>query len=306
MSSQLTQQVCSVLLPTRRRWHEAVVELEKIKDEYIKTGDNELVEKFRVAKSDAEKAHLAYKTESMKTVKYGKHEIVAIDALCVARIERVIGRTITSSDNFETQNSRVISVEIAQIEESNKAYDALRILPSSLQKLFCPNNNLQELPELPSGLRELYCFENNLQTLPDLPNNLQVLNCSNNRLQELPELPSGLQGLDCYNNNLQELPDLPSSLQWLDCHDNNLKKLPELPSGLLWLYCLDNHLQELPVLPSGLRWLNCHNNKLQELPEFPDSLRYIDIQNTPASKNPDVIRRLEEFKKKHPSATVMY
>jgi Leucine-rich repeat (LRR) protein len=265
MSSQLTQQVCSVLLPTRRRWHEAVVELEKIKDEYITTGNDELVEKFQVAKNNVAEAQQAYKTESMKIVEYEGHEIVAIDALCVSRIERVIGRTITSGGNFETQSGRVISVEIAHIE-SSKAYDALRILPSSLQRLFCSRNNLQELPALPSGLKGLYCSSNNLQTLPDLPSYLQELQCSNNNLRELPALPRDLRELYCSNNKLQKLPELPKGLQFLHCNDNNL---------------------------------------LQELPELPDSLQYIGIRNTPASKNPDVIRRLEEFKDKHPSALIL-
>ena len=56
-------------------------------------------------------------------------------------------------------------------------------LPSTLQILYCHNNNLTSLPELPSTLQKLYCHNNNLTSLPELPSTLQNLYCSDNKLE---------------------------------------------------------------------------------------------------------------------------
>ena len=100
-------------------------------------------------------------------------------------------------------------------------------------------------------------------------NGLKQLYCSHNpQLSELPKLPDSLQRLDCYNNpQLSELPELPNSLQWLDCSSNP---------------------------------------QLSELPKLPDSIIFINIKNTPVAQDREVIAKLEEFKKKHPTAEVLY
>jgi len=100
-------------------------------------------------------------------------------------------------------------------------------------------------------------------------NGLKQLYCSHNpQLSELPKLPDSLQRLDCYNNpQLSKLPELPNSLQWLDCSSNP---------------------------------------QLSELPKLPDSIIFINIKNTPVAQDREVIAKLEEFKKKHPTAEVLY
>ena len=104
--------------------------------------------------------------------------------------------------------------------------------------------NLTKFPEeylpLPSSLERLYCSDNQLTELPELPSSLERLDCSNNQLTELPELPSSLERLYCYDNQLTQLPELPISLEELYCSNNQLTQLPELPISLERLWCNDN------------------------------------------------------------------
>ena len=105
---------------------------------------------------------------------------------------------------------------------------------------------MSHLPPLPSTLQTLYCFDNQLSLLPPLPSTLKYFYCSNNQLTHLPPLPSTLQRLVCYNNQLTLLPPLPSTLQELDCSNNPLIHLPPLPSRLQRFICY-NHSFSLPL-----------------------------------------------------------
>ena len=113
---------------------------------------------------------------------------------------------------------------------------------TKLNKFYCNNCGLTELPELPDSLIYLDCSYNNLKKLPVLPNSLIYLNGNSNNLLELPNLPNELNYLYCYNNNLTELPNLPNSLISLICYNNNLIELPDLPNLLFKLFCYNNPL----------------------------------------------------------------
>src|SRR5438105_390065 len=54
----------------------------------------------------------------------------------------------------------------------------------------------------------------------NLPSSLQTLYCYNNQIKELNNLPSSLQTLDCFDNQIKELNNLPSSLHYLLCYNN--------------------------------------------------------------------------------------
>jgi hypothetical protein len=101
------------------------------------------------------------------------------------------------------------------------------------------NKNLTTLPILPHTLQKLNCADNQLTSL-SLPRSLKVLNCSGNQLTSIPYLPE-LQELYCHNNLLTSLPTLPK-IQRLFCNGNRLTQLPELPDTLQKMYCKSNQL----------------------------------------------------------------
>ncbi|MDX1535902.1 MAG: hypothetical protein R3346_04045, partial [Candidatus Spechtbacterales bacterium] len=135
---------------------------------------------------------------------------------------------------------------------------------------------------------------------------LKIFNCSTTQIQELPELFDSLEHLVCYFTQIQGLPKLPDSLESLTCYNTQIQELPKLPDSLRELVCFNTQIQELPELPDSLEKLHCHNTQIQELPELPDSLKYLDCIDTPASKNPETIKQIEEFRKKHPQAKIIY
>jgi hypothetical protein len=75
-------------------------------------------------------------------------------------------------------------------------------------------------------------------------------------------------------------------------------------NGLEALSCSNNpKLESLPKLPDSLKALDCYNNtnpQFKSLPKLPDSLKRLNLENTPATKNPEVIEQLKNFKAKHP------
>jgi len=67
--------------------------------------------------------------------------------------------------------------------------------------------------------------------LDNLPSTLQIVWCSDNQLTSLDNLPSKLQIVWCSNNQLTSLDNLPSTLQILHCEKNPIcEKLYVYPS----------------------------------------------------------------------------
>jgi len=58
--------------------------------------------------------------------------------------------------------------------------------------------------------------------LDNLPSTLQIVWCSDNQLTSLDNLPPNLQRLYCDNNQLTSLDNLPPTLQYLDCEKNTI------------------------------------------------------------------------------------
>uniref|UniRef100_A0A6C0JU29 Leucine-rich repeat domain-containing protein n=1 Tax=viral metagenome TaxID=1070528 RepID=A0A6C0JU29_9ZZZZ len=103
-----------------------------------------------------------------------------------------------------------------------------------------------------SGVIELNCENNRLKTLPVLPPTLQKLICGDNELSDLGDFPDGLIEVDCRRNQIIKLPKLPASLKRLICSDNPLKELPALPLGLKWLDIDYTKIKQIQPLPYNL------------------------------------------------------
>jgi len=166
---------------------------------------------------------------------------------------------------------------------------------TSLAELGCGNLKLSSLPRLPNTLVLLYCPINNLTELPVLPKSLKELNCDNNQLTSLPDLPNTLKEVTCKNNQLTELPVLPESLKELHCDDNQLTSLPDLPNALKELTCKNNQLTELPDLPNSLERLNCSNNPLTMIHELDD----VDFESRMFDDDIDKIREWQQNQEKN-------
>ena len=79
------------------------------------------------------------------------------------------------------------------------------VLPSNLEKLYCDNCGLTELPTLPDELEILDCSNNKLTKLPYIPKNITELNCDGNNLTMFPNI-SHCKGLDLDNLQCTENP----------------------------------------------------------------------------------------------------
>ncbi len=154
----------------------------------------------------------------------------------------------------------------------NNQLTNIPVLPDSLLYFFCYSNQLTSLTNLPSTLIGLYCGDNQINSITALPPTLSFLTCESNGLNTLLNLPENLYYLSCPNNNLTELPILPVDLHNLNCSNNLLSSLPILPAELTTLYCIQNQLTQLPQLPSNLQYLWCNDNQISSLPTLPVSM----------------------------------
>ena len=154
---------------------------------------------------------------------------------------------------------------------------------SSLTMLTCFGNNISSISSLPSSVQELYCYNNNLSGTLDLSGRsaLKRLNCDNNHLSSLNiQGCHSLESVHCGSNNLTSLSFHGlSSLSLFDCQLNyNLKTIqcnsnPNLEtlqvrncSALTELICNNNAIEELDLYGvNNLTKLNCNYNKLVNL-----------------------------------------
>ena len=139
---------------------------------------------------------------------------------------------------------------------------------TSLQELFCHNNQLTELNvQGCASLQELSCWNNKLTSLNVQGlTALQELECSLNKLTALDVSGlTALQKLRCNSNQLSELNVQGcTSLQKFSCSYNKLPKfnVSGLPA-LQELWCNDNQLSTLDVQGlTSLKELYCHSNQL--------------------------------------------
>jgi Leucine-rich repeat (LRR) protein len=175
-----------------------------------------------------------------------------------------------------------LPLDITEIDVSNKGLTYLPDLSrfKQLTHLFCPFNQLTELPPLNNNLTYLDCSENQLTELPQLNNNLTQLYCSFNCLTSLPPL-NNLTQLNCSHNDLTELPPLNDNLTQLYCYYNELTSLPPLNNNLIQLYCFRNQLTWLPPL-NKLQLLNCSDNNIynENIEKYKYDYRNINIIKT--------------------------
>lgn len=139
---------------------------------------------------------------------------------------------------------------------------------SNLTDLKCSYNNLTELDvSMLGNLFNLYVDHNQLETL-NINTSLQRLYCQNNDLENIDFSQSTLiQQLNCSNNNLTELNlNDQTSLLNLNCSENQLSELNLSNAQLLTnLNCRNNQLTILNIQSNPLVFLDCSNNLLTEL-----------------------------------------
>jgi len=150
--------------------------------------------------------------------------------------------------------------------------------PHSLLVFACDNNLLKKIPQLSNtAITRLYCSDNQIEELPDLPPNIKEIHCKSNFLKKIPTIPltpNLFEYLVCDGNQIEELPALPNNTLILSCDSNLIKELPDLKHTQIFsLRCGNNQLKKLPDLPNSLTTLRCNDNNLNSLPGFPDSLR---------------------------------
>lgn len=126
-------------------------------------------------------------------------------------------------------------------------------IPSSVIKLYCPDNLLTELSNIPKHIRELNINNNHITTLDlkDL-NTLTILNCSNNNIIQIENLPESIVEIHCDNNNILNIDllnlynirklnitgnsenltilNIPSSLDELEYDQNKMVTISHIPN----------------------------------------------------------------------------
>jgi Leucine-rich repeat (LRR) protein len=90
----------------------------------------------------------------------------------------------------------------------NSALEDMNRYSSPLvRKLFCGNEELEELPDNLQNVVYLRCENNPLTTLPNNLHNLQELYCWNTKLRNLPDNLNNLRKLNCRNTKVTNLPN---------------------------------------------------------------------------------------------------
>ena len=158
--------------------------------------------------------------------------------------------------NFDIVGDRYLSKDeldrVTDISINNKSVSSLKGIEhfKNLTKLYCPNNNLEDL---------------------DISKNteLMVLDCSNNKLKSLDVSENtNLTKLWCNGNNLTNLfVGYNTDLTELNCNNNKLKNLyVGRNASLTNLWCAYNEIESLYLgYNTNLTKLGCNNNKLESL-----------------------------------------
>eukprot|EP00750_Incisomonas_marina_P016914 INCI19651.1.p2 GENE.INCI19651.1~~INCI19651.1.p2 ORF type:complete len:741 (+),score=117.16 INCI19651.1:238-2460(+) len=221
-------------------------------------------------------------------------------------------RILNLSDNQLSSLPSLDSLrELTDLDVSSNQLQELPLLPSSLARLDCSQNQLHELgPEFEAleHLHEIHAGNNQLTSIAAplgvwCPA-LRVLHLPDNRLEDLPESLSHLselQILDARKNQLCIFPVLPessggtelSALKELRLSNNQLpevdpSELSKVASSLVIFDVASNFLEDLPgdVLSTLqiLQHLDISNNRIGEVPASLGSLhnlRSLKIEGNP-------------------------
>jgi len=96
----------------------------------------------------------------------------------------------------------------------------------------CKNNEIKELKDLRPSLEGRRSLR--------LPSTLQILWCNDNEIEEIKNFPTGLQYFDCYGNLITEIKNLPDNLRYFDCEKNQITEIKNLPTSLRCFYYENN------------------------------------------------------------------
>ncbi len=201
--------------------------------------------------------------------------------------------TYVPDDNFEQElinqgydtvlDDYVLTANINTLTILNVAGESIADLTgiedfSSLEQLFCDNNQLATINLSPlADLMYLDCDGNQLTTL-DISLNLKLggLTCAFNQIQSI-SLNDSLEILHCHNNQLDTLNfNNHEKIEIIGCENNNLTSLiVDSCINLDRLYCSGNQLSTLDVSTAiQLKNLYCNENQLSNL-ILNDSLEFL-------------------------------
>ncbi len=198
----------------------------------------------------------------------------------------------TGSSNIFTldaTNQGIISIkyfwQLTNLTSSNISNNPISFLsgvPNSLIYFDCSICGLTFLYTFSSSsLNTLYCNDNDLTSLPNFPPSMSYINCSYNQLTSL-NLPLTLSYLNCSNNNISYLPSpMPSELNTLLSDNNNLSSVPVLPDTVVTLSFNENtRLSGFPGnLPSQSGYISINYCPLTILPTIPSGVLYLSAQS---------------------------
>lgn len=145
---------------------------------------------------------------------------------------------------------------------------------TSLKKINCSKNMINNLINLPSSVKELNCGWNHISKLDNLQtpcikskqtyicellqNNSQIKDVSTQII--FPRCSCSIEKIICNNNLRIEFENLPCSLKKLVCCWNELIKIDNLTNSLQILNCSNNNIISLDNLPTSLQILNCDDD----------------------------------------------
>ena len=132
---------------------------------------------------------------------------------------------ITGIDTFYASNPKLKIIQISNF--SSIIPSNIPQFPSTLLSLDLSYNNLSLLPfVLPSGLQKLIIPGNNISSLPSLPSSLIELNISGTLIADIPVAPNlvklNMSGSNNANINMATLSNLSSTLQILNLENTGL------------------------------------------------------------------------------------
>jgi hypothetical protein len=152
-------------------------------------------------------------------------EIINTFPNAIQFIVQAVGINITGIDTFYASNPKLKIIEISNF--SSIIPSNIPQLPSTLLSLNLSYNNVSLLSlVLPSGLQKLIVPGNNISSLPSLPLSLIELNISDTLIANVPVAPNlvifNMSGSNNSNINMGTLSNLSSTLQILNLDNTGL------------------------------------------------------------------------------------
>lgn len=210
-------QSCETLITKINEWQQAILELEKLSNEFLNTGDEKIKTEIDAMKQEIKKNAEEYQELAYPELLSGENLFLPErtflkEFYTSLSYEHLLEfkNTISSNSTIKTKNNHVNywSVSVVSREFKQIAHFTLNLsLFQSLKIFRVSYTEIEKFPIFPQSIKEIHIQDcENIQIPDDLTHlkNLEKFCVSSSRIKKFPKLPQSIKGVDIQVNDLSD------------------------------------------------------------------------------------------------------